>query len=169
LATSPAINAASASYPAILDIANIDDDPTLSTDISGLLRPVSAILKDVGCSEYTSGTTINHPLAKSEVGPSYLKTTTNTDEIKKDNANFQIFPNPVSNRFTVEYYLATDSKVSIEIFSLNGMNFKNTLAKETQTAGNHNQSFDISSLKSGAYLVRLTTDSFLKSTKFIVN
>ena len=71
-ATSPAIDAASASYPAILDFANMDDDPTLTTDISGLLRPASAILKDVGCSEYTSGTTTNHPLALAEVGPSFL-------------------------------------------------------------------------------------------------
>jgi len=70
--TSPAIDAASASYPTILDIANIDDDPTISTDISGLLRPASAILKDVGCSEVTTGTTTNHPLQLSETGPFYL-------------------------------------------------------------------------------------------------
>jgi siroheme synthase len=71
-ATSPGIDVASASYPAILDIASIDDDPTLTLDISGQARPVSAILKDVGCDEYTSGATTNHPLALTEVGPIYL-------------------------------------------------------------------------------------------------
>jgi hypothetical protein len=70
--SSPAINAASASYPAILDIASIDDDPSLLLDISGQTRPATVVLKDVGCDEYTTGTTTNHPLALSEVGPSFL-------------------------------------------------------------------------------------------------
>lgn len=70
--TSPAIDTASSSYPAILDIANVDDDPSLSMDISGQLRPASAILKDVGCDEYGTNGTLNRPLALSDVGPSYL-------------------------------------------------------------------------------------------------
>ena len=67
--TSPAINASNSSYPPILDIANIDNDPSLSLDISGQAR---VGIKDVGCDEFTTGTTTNHPLALSEVGPSYL-------------------------------------------------------------------------------------------------
>ena len=70
--SSPAINAASASYPAVLDIASIDDDPTLLLDISGQARLLLATSKDVGCDEYTTGTTTNHPLVLSEVGPSFL-------------------------------------------------------------------------------------------------
>jgi hypothetical protein len=69
---SPAIDKASTNYPAILDIANVDDDPSLLLDISGLSRPADKILKDVGCSEYTNGAAFNHPLALSDVGPSYL-------------------------------------------------------------------------------------------------
>ena len=72
LSNSPAINAANSNYPSILDIANIDDDPFLLSDISGQSRPNSATSKDVGCDEYTTGTTTNHPLLVSEVGPSYL-------------------------------------------------------------------------------------------------
>ena len=72
-ATSPRDNA-NASYPTILDIAglDIDDDPTLLLDISGQARPATATLKDVGADEYTTGTSTNHPLVLSEVGPSYL-------------------------------------------------------------------------------------------------
>jgi hypothetical protein len=70
--SSPAINNSSSSYPAILDIANIDDDPSLSFDISGQSRPVVKTEKDAGCDEYTTGSTTNHPLVLSEVGPSYL-------------------------------------------------------------------------------------------------
>ena len=66
---SPAINASSTSYPTILDIANIDDDPSLIYDISGQSR---VGVKDVGADEYSTDTTTNHPLALTEVGPSYL-------------------------------------------------------------------------------------------------
>jgi len=71
-ALSPAINAASTAYPAIVDIANIDDDPTLLYDISGQPRAVSKSLKDVGCDEDTTGTITNHPLLVTQVGPAYL-------------------------------------------------------------------------------------------------
>jgi PKD repeat protein len=69
---SPAIDAASTNYPAILDIANVDDDPLLLLDISGQARPTSRALKDVGCDEYTNGIAINRPLTLADVGPSYL-------------------------------------------------------------------------------------------------
>jgi PKD repeat protein len=69
---SPAIDAASTNYPAILDIANVDDDPSLLLDISGQPRPASRALKDVGCDEYTNGVAINRPLTLADVGPSYL-------------------------------------------------------------------------------------------------
>jgi hypothetical protein len=70
--SSPAINAANASYPAILDIPVIDDDPTLAYDISGQSRPSTLTLKDVGCDEYSPTNGPNHPLILTEVGPSYL-------------------------------------------------------------------------------------------------
>ena len=72
IASSPAINAASSAYSAIIDITNIDDDPTLLFDISGQARPVTKSLKDVGCDEDTTGTITNHPLLVTQVGPSYL-------------------------------------------------------------------------------------------------
>ncbi len=72
LSNSPAINAANSNYPSILDIANIDDDPFILSDISGQSRPNSATSKDIGSDEYSTGTTTNHPLLVSEVGPSYL-------------------------------------------------------------------------------------------------
>jgi hypothetical protein len=69
---SPAIDAASASYPSIPNILNVDDDPSLLLDISGQSRPASKTLKDVGCDEYGTNGLLNRPLALSDVGPVYL-------------------------------------------------------------------------------------------------
>jgi len=72
--SSPAINASSTSYPTILDITNIDDDPSILLDINKQARPSDKASKDVGCDEYSTATSTNHPLSLFEVGPSYLVT-----------------------------------------------------------------------------------------------
>lgn len=69
---SPAIDAASASYPAILDVPNIDDDPLVRLDASGQSRPETPTAKDVGSDEYATAGTASRPLRLSDVGPSYL-------------------------------------------------------------------------------------------------
>ena len=69
---SPAINAAVAGYPSILDITSLNDDPTLTFDIQGQSRPSTTTSKDVGSDEYKVGPVINHPLQLCETGPFYL-------------------------------------------------------------------------------------------------
>ena len=70
--TSPAIGGTSSSYPSILNITNVDDDPTLAFDISGQTRPTLSTSKDIGADQYTTGATTNRPLAVNNVGPNYL-------------------------------------------------------------------------------------------------
>lgn len=70
--SSPAIDASSDSYPAILDIPYVDDDPALLLDASGQARPEARTLKDVGSDEFATGATVTRPLKLSDVGPSYL-------------------------------------------------------------------------------------------------
>jgi hypothetical protein len=70
--SSPAIDASSTNHAAILDILNVDDDPSSLLDISRQTRPANRGLKDVGCDEFTTGGTSNRPLSLSDVGPAYL-------------------------------------------------------------------------------------------------
>lgn len=70
-ATSPAINASSTSYPALLAITGLNNDAKLAFDIQGQARPTSIPLKDVGCDQYTTGVITNRPLALHDTGPSY--------------------------------------------------------------------------------------------------
>ena len=92
---SPAINTSSSSYPAILDIENIDDDASVMLDISGQFRPAPLTLKDVGCDEYTTGTITNRPLNISDVGPSYLGGPHSLTIVATAGANGSISPNGV--------------------------------------------------------------------------
>jgi len=108
--SSPAIDASSSAYPAILDIANIDDDPSLTLDISGQPRPATIALKDVGCDEYTSGAITNRPLTLSEVGPIYLRPATGVEEDppsenrssgRSEHILFDAYPNPFNPTTTI--------------------------------------------------------------------
>ena len=168
--SSPAIDAASASYPAIMDIANVNDDPALLLDINGQPRPVSKILKDVGCDEYTTGTSINHPLALSEVGPSYLvQNFTSTENVINDNVDFKVYPTLAIGSITIDYNLVSATVVCLSIINMNGIAVKNMIMNENQSAGNHKLTAEISDLKNGIYFVRLKTGNFMKTLKLIIS
>lgn len=168
-ASSPAIDAASANYPAILDITNVDDDPALLLDISGQPRPVLVTLKDVGCDEYTTGASTNHPLKLSEVGPSYLiQTSASNDNTKVEGFELKVLQNQSSNTINIIYDLASASNVCLSIINTNGITVKKVLNHINQSAGKQEQVVDISGLKSGMYIAILKTDKFIKTTKFVL-
>ena len=168
-ATSPAIDAANATYPSILDIANTDDDPTLMFDIKGLPRPASAILKDVGCEEYNAaGTIINRPLKLVDVGPTYLKPLTTLINPTNNEFDFTILTNPTIRKLTVIYNFSSESIVTLAIFNLNGILVKSFKNNPVFTSEIQNGSFDITDLKSGVYFVQLRAGNLSKVKKIIV-
>ena len=169
-ATSPAIDAANANYPAILDITNIDDDPTIMLDIKGLPRPVSAILKDVGCEEFNAlGAVVNRPLKLSDVGPGFLKPLTTLINPSGKEMDFNILSNPVKSEIVVNYILTEAANIQLEIFNSKGCVCKNLCLNSLQFEGNYTQIFNISNLQNGVYIVSLKTNHFSKVRKFIIS
>ena len=165
LSASSPINNANANYPAILDISVLDDDPNLLFDISGQARPATVTLKDVGCDEYTTGTTTNHPLALTEVGPSYLVLATNSFEINENNSI--LYPNPTKNSFQIK--LPTDSNDgTIMVYQINGQLIQKKKIDSTILDNENNISFDVSEYKNGIYFVQLQMDNFSKTYKLII-
>ena len=119
---SPAIDAASSSYPAILDIPLTDDDPNLLFDTGRKPRPATITLKDVGSDEFTTGVTTNRPLVLSEVGPSYLVVplSVNTNELSGNKNTITIFPNPSSTSFSIENSSNAGELLKVDIYNFNG-------------------------------------------------
>jgi hypothetical protein len=175
--SSPAIDAASASYPAILDITNIDDDPTLAFDIQGQSRPASATLKDVGCDEYATGATTNRPLRLSDVGPAYLggpATGVLDDRMNVRDAATpsgfvleECYPNPFNPTTVVRYQLSVASRVDLRVFDLLGREVA-VLVNGWQESGFHTASFNAAGLPSGMYLCRLTTGTGSATKKMVL-
>ena len=69
---SPAINKSDKNYPSILKNEMVENDANLMFDIEGQPRPADKTQKDIGCDEFSTEKAINHPLKKSQAGPSYL-------------------------------------------------------------------------------------------------
>ncbi len=76
----------------------------------------------------------------------------------KDNTDdlivFGLYPNPVSKFFILQYYLVNPQNITMKIYDLNGVEVFNK-NPENLNQGLHYSNIDISSLKSGVYLLVL--------------
>lgn len=82
-------------------------------------------------------------------------------------ADGQILPNPTVSNAHYSYQLPSAGDSRIEIFSLIGRKVL-TVDNGYQIAGPHTTELDLSSLASGAYLLRLTGDSLIDTKRITV-
>ncbi len=166
LSSSSPINNSNASYPAILNITNIDDDPNLLFDISGQARPSTVTSKDVGCDEYTTGTTTNHPLTLSEVGPSYLMAlSANTFDLSDKKTS--VFPNPVKNNLTIQFPNSIDSETEVTIITINGQVVKKQIIAQNELI-DYQKQVDVTDIKNGIYIMKLHSKNYFKTLKIVI-
>lgn len=78
------------------------------------------------------------------------------DPDAKGGASLKIYPNPVSNSTRIEYFIPSDSPVTIEIFNTLGQKYMDLLQK-TEKAGNYSIEFSKVNLPRGVYYISLKT------------
>ena len=135
-------------------------------DISGQARPSTVTLKDVGCDEYTTGTTSNHPLTLEEVGPSYLLVPL-ANTINLSDEKTIIFPNPVKNNLTIQFPNTIDSDTEVTIISINGRVVKKQTISQNELI-DYQKQIDVTDLKNGIYLLQLHSNNYSKTLKIVV-
>ncbi len=79
----------------------------------------------------------------------------------------QNYPNPFNPSTIINYTLAQNSKVKLEVFNTIGQKVETLVNKEV-TAGTHNVTFNANNLASGVYLYKITTANFSESKKMIL-
>jgi hypothetical protein len=93
-------------------------------------------------------------------------TTTIANEPKSD--NFKLYPNPIYQEFKTEFELSTNSKISIDIFDIQGKLLK-TLFNGNAIAGKNQFTFNKSNLGIGTYLIIISSNNqTLKNEKIII-
>jgi uncharacterized delta-60 repeat protein len=79
-----------------------------------------------------------------------------------------IYPNPVNNEATLDYKLAKDETVSINLFDITGKLVQSITSNENMIAGEHRQTINLEPLPAGSYIVALTNaNAQLVSIKII--
>jgi len=76
----------------------------------------------------------------------------------------QNYPNPFNPSTAINFSLAKDGVVSLEIFNLLGEKVA-TLLNGYKPAGNHSVNFNASNLASGVYLYRISSSEYVKTLK----
>lgn len=169
--TSPAIDAASSSYPAILDIPLTDDDPNLLFDTGRKSRPTTITLKDVGSDEFTTGVTTNHPLVLSEVGPSYLggsSLSLNSTELLDQKHIINIFPNPTTTSFSIETSSTVGELLKVAIYNSNGQLVKKYDDFQKKALESQTNQYNVSDLNNGIYFVKVISENTSRTMKIII-
>jgi len=87
------------------------------------------------------------------------------DKVPEEFSLLQNFPNPFNPSTVIKYALPFDSKVLIKIYNVLGQDMK-LLKDEIISAGNYEVQFNSSSLPSGVYFYRLSTESLDGKQKF---
>jgi len=77
-----------------------------------------------------------------------------------DRQQFNIYPNPFKENFTLEYSIKTVSKVKISIYNTIGQQMTILQNDAAQIAGNHRIHFDAGNLEPGIYYCKIETDDF---------
>lgn len=88
-----------------------------------------------------------------------------------DNAkgNLKVYPNPVHENITIEYFIDSPAQVQVWLTSLAGNKIL-SLLNETQFGGNYIQNFNIGSkVAKGVYLICIDVDGKRETKKIIVN
>ncbi len=83
----------------------------------------------------------------------YSGTDTKDVELNGNPTKFHLnqnYPNPFNNATTIEYYLPTNSAITVEIYNLLGKKIE-TLIRKVQFAGYHQIEFNSNNLSSGIY------------------
>lgn len=81
----------------------------------------------------------------------------------------KVFPNPASNKVTIQYNLAINSAVKIELFDILGKSVKPILPLTNQINTNYSYTVPLDDLTSGMYFMKLNINNSESTIKLIIN
>jgi hypothetical protein len=90
-----------------------------------------------------------------------------SEEVPRECALRQNFPNPFNPSTTIRYELPRASQVSLTVYDILGRQVS-VLVNERRDAGVHEVKFDGSKVASGAYFYRLQAGDFVSSKRMLI-
>jgi len=94
--------------------------------------------------------------------------TTSAIKIKSESFDLKVFPNPSQGKIKIEFFVAEEIPVHIELFSSNGQKLK-TISGSQTFSGKNQIECDLTEYSTGIYWVTVRSDLFTETRKFILN
>jgi ligand-binding sensor domain-containing protein len=89
-------------------------------------------------------------------------------EIIANEANLNVFPNPIVNQATIEFTLKNSQNVRLAIYDINGRLVQSIIQDETRPAGDMTVDFRKGELTSGIYLMQLELENSIQTIKVLI-
>lgn len=89
-----------------------------------------------------------------------------TTDLSSD--GLKIYPNPFKAQTNIRYTLSETSKVSIDVFDINGKRIATLLNNSLQAEGQHQLNFDASNLAEGIYYVHFRTKNTMRTERLVL-
>ena len=86
----------------------------------------------------------------------------------EDSNTFDVYPNPATDKFQVNFTLSLSSKATLEIYDWKGVVVKKMTFNGIHYSENKIRSVDISDLPCGAYYIKLNTATGSETTKLLI-
>jgi hypothetical protein len=93
---------------------------------------------------------------------------TDISELANDFIDISIYPNPIKDHSSMEFYVNTNSKVSCDLINVNGQKMKSLFDKNFK-AGEYKINIDASNLSNGIYFLNFTSSNQTIVKKIIIN
>ena len=75
--------------------------------------------------------------------------------VEESDASIQLFPNPISQEFNLQFFLKEDSPVSIQVYDMLGRQVGTLENNVKLPAGKQQRQYSLENLPPGSYLVRI--------------
>ena len=100
-------------------------------------------------------------------GTASANNSTNDNELSREFALFDNYPNPFNPTTTIEYSIPEALFVELKIYDILGGEVA-SLVKENKPSGKHSVKFNASNLPSGIYFYRIVSGNFIATKKLII-
>ena len=152
----------------IIGVPIISDEAVTQTNFGGAGMPKIVIVAGTNHKIYFNqnnglNTTTFTAALNNAIATSSLK------ELVQSDFKMSVYPNPVNDKFTVNYHLNNASEISFEIYNLLGSKVKSFAAFRQNSGTNLESQFDTESLNNGIYFLKINAGGNSQIIRFAVS
>jgi hypothetical protein len=140
-------------YFVLVDIAGLDTNNTYHVKIT----PSDTVFNNL---DFTVDSIQINPVFATDVS---------VNDINAKLNQIKVFPNPANNKVTIQYNLAINSVVKIDLFDILGKSVKTILPLTNQINTNYFYTVPLDDLTSGMYFMKLNINNLESTIKLIIN